>query len=203
MLKSDTKSCAPGLFKNGDRGSIVFSSPYLAALSPGIFGLKDSEATTKRFESKLGQLNLQQILKDGKLTVGVVAGRSYGADMDKILASYAGKPNIYQINSRDAVDSLKKMLLKKRIDLVLANPYEPGFLEFTFWPLADQPDYMLVYAACARSDEGKEIIADINKILRQPSVREAARKYFESWLKKEHVVLAKNVQEKAKREFKD
>lgn len=204
----DKQACAPGIFKNGDRGGkVIFSNPYLATLSPGMFTRASTTEEIGPYIDKAGKVSLATLLEQKKLVVGTITGRSYGSDLDALLQK-ASAQSLFEMTSKNAIESLQKMMVKKRVDAVLANPYEPAFAangtakQFKFWPITEQAPYQLVFAACSNTPEGEKIVRALNGIFAQPAIREEAHRYFEAWLKKEDLAVAKIVQEKAATEYK-
>lgn len=207
MLNSEKTACAPGLYKSGTRASnTVFSEPYLAVLPPGVYSLAADEATLKKYSDKNDILDLEKLLKSKEVTIGIVRGRSYGSDVDALLAKPEYDKQLFQISSKGSVENLVKMLRNNRVDAVLANPFESSFLTaaagasesmFRFRPILQQAPFHLVYASCANSEQGRVVIQEINKIIASPGFKEKAHNYYQTWLKKEQLPAAKKAQSAA------
>lgn len=192
LLRQSPHACVLGLLKNPEREQeMLFSIPFLTQLPPGVFARRSDEARLSSYLDSNGKLNLTRVLKDGRLTVGIVGGRSYGATLDEMLAPYQGRPNVFVNHATKPYPSLMQMALAKRVDLVPGFPYEAQFLSrqdgiqlqtMRFYALSEQPKFLLGYAACAKSAVGQATIQTINEVLARKEFRDQAQHLYESWL---------------------
>ena len=202
-LRQEPNACALGLLKNPERErSFIFSRPFLAQIPPGVMARRDSAAALTPYLTPDGSLSLSKVLEEGRLTVGVAGGRSYGAAVDGLLHAATSNGKVYVNSSPRAALSLLRMSLLGRVDLVPSFPYEASYLTQTegaefgalkFYPLAEQPRFLLGYAACSNSDFGREAIAKINLQLSRQRFQSSVQDQYEAWLDEDSRPLARQI----------
>ncbi|MFZ6873716.1 TIGR02285 family protein [Undibacterium sp. Di27W] len=207
MLRDEDNACALGLFKNAEREkTMIFSQPFFAQLPPGAMIPRTQIAQLRPYLVAGDKLSLSKLLEDEVLTVGAQSGRSYGANIDELLQAHKGKKNIYLNSAPNAAKSLLQMNALGRVNLVLGYPYEANFLnsrdnadyiDLKFYPLQEQPAYLLGYAACSKSAFGEQAIEQINTVLARREVLEAIALLYESWLPEDARALAHQVYNQA------
>jgi uncharacterized protein (TIGR02285 family) len=193
MLKTDPQACNPGLIRNAEREQyMAFSIPTLAALPAGMFVRRNDAARIAPYMNAKGKIVLDKILADGKISIGIDVARSYGSTVDAILKPYKDKPQIFGLSTPDASRNLTQMVLAKRIDATLGQPFEvPYYLggrtvedlkTLAFYPLEEQADAAVNQVACANSEQGQAVIRKLNAALAKPGVREALAAHYATWL---------------------
>ncbi|MES2258843.1 MAG: TIGR02285 family protein [Pseudomonadota bacterium] len=193
MLKTDPNACNPGLIKNPERAQFMaFSQPTLAALPSGAFVRRDDIARMAPYLNADGKLVLGKLLGDGQVSVGIDAARSYGGPVDAVLAPYKDRPGVFGLSTPDASRNLVQMVIGKRIDVMLGQPFEvPYYLgrknvddikALHFYRLAEQAESVLNHIACANSEFGQAVIHRVNGVLARPAVRDALAAYYAAWL---------------------
>ncbi|MBI3728406.1 MAG: TIGR02285 family protein [Burkholderiales bacterium] len=203
MLKDESNACALGLFKNAEREkTMVFSAPFFAQIPPGAMIPRAQIAQLRPYLGAGDKLNLSKLLEDEVLTVGVQSGRSYGAAIDELLLAHKGKKSIFLNSAPNAAKSLFQMNAMGRVNLMLGYPYEANFLnsrdsadfiDLKFYPLQEQPAFLLGYAACSKSPFGEQVIEQINTVLARREILEAVASYYEGWLPEDAHPLARQV----------
>ncbi|MCH8620447.1 TIGR02285 family protein [Undibacterium sp. TS12] len=203
MLKEESNACALGLFKNAEREkTMVFSTPFFAQVSPGAMIPRAQVAQLRPYLLVGDKLSLGKLLEDGALTVGVQSGRSYGAVIDELLQANKDRKNIFFNSAPNAAKSLFQMNALGRVNLILGYPYEATFLnsrdsadfvDLKFYPLQEQPAFLLGYAACSKSPFGEQAIEQINAVLARREILEAIASYYESWMPEDARPLARQV----------
>lgn len=208
MLKTDPTACNPALLKNPEREQFMsFSVPFLAAIPSGMFARRADSARLAPYLEASGKLSLAKLLQDGHLTIGIDSARSYSAPADAVLKPYKGKPNVFGLSTPEASKSLVQMVLAGRIDAVLAQPFEVPYYfggkssqagkGLKFYRLAEQADYALNHAACAKGEFGQGVIRKINALWAKPGVRDAIQGYYASWLDEDMRPVARRLQNDA------
>jgi uncharacterized protein (TIGR02285 family) len=207
MIKIQPNACALGLLKNPEREQIMhFSAPFLAQIPPGVLLRRSDTERVKPYLDANGKLSLAKLLADGGMTVGISSARSYGATIDSLLNPYKGKPNLVVNATPSPVRSLLQMTVLGRIDAVPGFPYEAAYYgidtgdgdkALRFYPLSEQPDYILGYAACSRSEFGAAAIRKIDAALHQRGVLDVIAGYYETWLDEESRALAHRLRKHA------
>lgn len=180
--------CMISLYKTAERKKhIAFSDEY------STIGLSTSAALRKDVAQSLGITNsaidLEKLVTEHGLTIGVAANRSFGNEIDALLASLPTKQVLVR-PGRDTLESLTFMLLKKRVDVILGYPSEHHYHklhvdtqdELTQVRLSIASQITAGYAGCNNNAIGKEQIAVISEALKQAHKSEQFRMAMSRWL---------------------
>ncbi|ATD06229.1 TIGR02285 family protein [Pseudoalteromonas piscicida] len=180
--------CMISLYKTPERQRhIAFSDEY------STIGLSTSAALRKDVAQSLGisnsAIDLEKLVTEHGLTVGVAANRSFGHEIDALLASLPTKQVLIR-PGRDTLESLTIMLLKKRVDVILGYPSEHHYHklhvdkqdELTQVRLSIASQITAGYAGCNNNAIGKEQIAVISEALKQAHKNEQFRLAMARWL---------------------
>lgn len=166
-----THTCVAGLLDTEEwRRAFYFSKPIFVTPTNGLL-IKQSHHEEI---ADLAPYSLQKIL-DKKTEWKLGTGRLYGDGIDNVLNNHRKNPQITSIPSSYRVH---QMLAKDRIQFTLGYPYEASYYNRLFnskdpvvyEPLSENPKFGIVYAACSRSDWGRKVIQDVNKVLETPGV---------------------------------
>ena len=121
-------------------------------------------------EDKVENIDLPLIFKAlPTKTLGITKDISFGNFLDQQIKQI--KPaNIYYRGGSQRVVALESMLLKSRVDFVLALPVDitPSEAEKVLleqYTIAGAPPYLIAHFNCSKGPSGQRIIKDINKIL--------------------------------------
>lgn len=190
-LRRGEKVCNVAFFKTPEREEFMYFSSL-----PTTFTLPNMIITKKSKAELFGgtkTVKLEDILKDGKLTLAADKARSYGKNIDAVLQRYKGQKNLL-IHAGEAVsEGLLKMLLADRLDGVLGLPEEAMFLaeelnaenELITIALDENKgnyDAWVAYVACSKTEWGKQILEKIDHILSEQRATERYRAAYERWL---------------------
>jgi uncharacterized protein (TIGR02285 family) len=202
-LKAQANACAFGLFKNEAREAyMVFSTPMLPQLPPGLMVRRADADRLKRFTNPRGQLSLLQLLDTGRMSVGFAQGRSYGAAVDSLILAWRSTPQAQAVAATTPARNLLQMAELGRVDAVLMLPYEARHLEETegldfkslrFVPLVEQPRELVGHVACAKGPFGEAVIQRVNEILARAEVQAALSASYERWLDDDSRALARQL----------
>lgn len=201
MLKTDRAACSPGLIRNPEREQFMaFSGPTLAAIPAGAFIRRGEAARVAPYVNAKGKLVLDKLLADGQISVGIDTARSYGGPVDTVIRPHKDQPRLFGLSTPEASRSLVQMLLAKRIDAMLGQPFEvPYYLgvrnvgdiqALRFYPLAEQADAAVNHVACSNSAQGLAVVEKVNAVLARPGVREAMAAHYLDWLDEDARKLA-------------
>ncbi len=188
VLKEGEKKspiCNAGWLDTPQWGKIFyFSKPVFVIPSNGIL------ISSKHVEevAKLRPYSLQKFL-DAKPNWKLGVGRLYGEGIDEVLFNnnYTKNPKIITIST-----SLKvhEMLHSDRIQYTLGYPFEAVYYnkllksdhEVEYLPLTDNAQFVNVVVACPKTDWGKKVIEDVNKVLQDPKVLDEIKAGVDRWL---------------------
>lgn len=200
-LKSQPHACAFGLLRTAEREAYMqFSLPVLPQLPPGVVVRRAEADALLSFLNRDGALRLKDWLASGSGRLGVTDGRSYGAAVDELLAPLRGGARVPVVAADAPMRNLLQMVALGRLEMAVALPYEPRYLELAegldakalrYLPLAEQPRQLVGYAACAKGPFGEGVIKRINAVLARPEVQAALVGYYERWLDEDSRQLAR------------
>lgn len=177
MLQEPSFTCDPTLLWTPERAAYVtFSKPLLGVMSSGLVVRKQDKALLAPYLEQ-HQVDLAPLLAHSQLKLGIVAQRSYSAQVDDILR---GLPE--QALSRhygtEATASLLQMQQLGRLQIVLGYWPEIRYLiqqqggaaeDYDFYPIKGVKQYQFLRVGCSNTDLGRQAIARIDKLL--PALR--------------------------------
>ena len=118
--------------------------------------------------------NLKRLLEDKHLKFLTFSDLSFGPGVDGLLKTFGKADNVYTEYRTDKMNQYAlDLLLKKRIDYFLALngtrhvASELGKAdEIVFIPIKEQNEYKVGSIAAPKNDWGKQIIQDVNQVLK-------------------------------------
>jgi len=166
------------------RKSMLFSMPCTMTPPVSLVVRAGEEGALLR----QGRVSLREFVSSHRL--GVATDRSYGAELDAVLNPARGGGNIVVNSGPKLFDSLMGMLLLKRVDGVLAYPFEAVYVarmkgeegKIALVPLDDAMVPVMGCIAAPRTAWGSEMIARVNEVLRRHRPEPEYRRAFERWL---------------------
>ncbi len=188
-FKQGKEVCNVALFKTPEREAfMLFSIPSTFTLPNRLITTRDKFDRFRRADT----VRLADVLaKD--LRLGISRGRSYGRQIDAVLAPRLEEGTVFVHSGKDVFESLLRMLLRDRLDCMLGLPEEVGYVaekmgvkdEIVTIALAENEgtyDTWLGYVACSKTDWGRRIIERIDRVLRKQRPTERYRGAYERWL---------------------
>jgi len=192
LEKEQEIMCICGMNKSPERDNkFYYSIPAIIAYGVSIVTRKDLLDTIKKTEI----VSLENLLKNKNLKLGIPSERSFGKKIDIIIKKYKNSDNIFIQHIGNINKSLLGMLLHKRIDYMLARPYEAIYLSKNIYqedniaivPFIESDEYIISYFACSKYKKSQQVLKKINKILEKDRPTNAYRNYMEKWLDKENI----------------
>ena len=172
-----TFTCDPTLLWTPERAEYVrFSLPSVGVLSGGLVLRKDSEALVTPYLHDQ-EVDLHGLLSKTTLQLGIVAGRSYGTQIDAILQQLPDTA-LSRHYGNDATANLLQMQQLGRLQLVLGYWPEVRYLvqqqggslaDYQFYPVQGVSRYQFLHVGCSNSELGRAAIAHIDRLL--PTLR--------------------------------
>lgn len=182
--------CHPSAIKTSKREKIAYFSEA-ALITPVVRVLMRKTDWQDRLKSK-NHLNIADYINANNGVFGIVSQRSYGEKVDEILAdSIASGKQIIQTYGQYGSRQLYKMLLRGRIDMMIEYPWVTAYfnkilidedIEVVNLEIADFPRFSPAYAACSRNAEGKAVIDELNKFIRQAVSESSNQQRMINWL---------------------
>ncbi|WP_434339488.1 hypothetical protein [Motilimonas cestriensis] len=163
------------MLKNKSREKDLYFSQPLQILSPHrlYFLARNKAQLEAKLEQPLEQpISLETVMKHlDELVFAIAAGRSYGANRDKILDQYHDKMHVstqYKLSSQ-----FVNRLLAGRVDFIIEYSWiisyeqaQQGFAkdELASVAITESAPMIKVYMACSKTPAGKAVIEAINNI---------------------------------------
>lgn len=173
MLQTPGLSCDPSLLWTAERDRYVaFSEPYLGVISSGLVVRKQDQAVVAPYLDQQ-QVDLKRLLAQTRLKLGVVAERSYSAQVDDLLRSLP-EASISRHYGHEAVGSLLQMQRLGRLQLVLGYWHEIRYLiqqqgespqDYVFYPIQGVARYQFLHVGCSDTGPGRVVISQVNRML--------------------------------------
>lgn len=189
MLNEPGLTCDPTLLWTAERAkTILYSVPSMNTISNGVVIQRRDQPLFSPFITD-GALDLRALLASGVTRVGMVAERSYGAVIDKIVGD-APQARLLQHHGNNAVGSLLRMERLGRIKAVLG--YLPETLyhareegldpeQLQYLPVAGAAKYQYIYVGCSDTTASRVVLEKINESLRTLRTGELIG-YYAQWL---------------------
>ncbi|MEX5340542.1 TIGR02285 family protein [Pseudomonas sp. I2] len=173
MLQRPNLTCDPTLLWTPERARFVqFSTPFLGVLSSGLVVRRQDQALLAPFLER-GKIDLQRLLAQTRLKLGIVAERSYSAQVDDILRQLPDSA-FSRHYGNDATANLLQMQRLGRLQLVLGYWPEARYMiqqqggsldEYVFHPIQGVDRYQFFHVGCSDTPLGREAIGHIDPLL--------------------------------------
>ena len=192
-LAHEPSSCTLQLVKNAEREkTIAYSSrPHVHVLPNAMVVLRKQLDTFKPFMNSAGEIRLEEALASGKIKVAVSKNRSYGAAIDPVLKKYPNAAVPLPPNLKSSLGIvLRKLESHDEFDAGFGYVTEMNYLiknsklnpaDYVSLPVAGS-SLVPLPVACSKSDSGKRILAEIDKILADPAVQQTFDARYKSWI---------------------
>ena len=189
MLQEPSFTCDPTLLWTPERARYVhFSQPSLGVLSTGLIVRKQDQALLAPYLEGQ-QADLQRLLTETRLKLGIVAERSYSTQVDEVLRQLPDTA-FSRHYGNDATASLLQMQQLGRLQLVLGYWPEMRYLiqqhngsldDYSFHPILGVNHYQFLHIGCSDTPLGREAIAHIDQML--PTLRrDTLPELYAHWL---------------------
>ena len=182
--------CNVGLYRTPAREAFLYFS------IPSFFTLPTVLVIKKERYADFGGIktvNLDKLLKSGKLTIGRAKERSYGKNVDVVLDRYKGQDNIFLFEESEFSKNFFQMLDMGRLDAMISLPEEAMYqaekqgikddiMTLTIAENQKGFDSWLSSVGCSKTEWGKKVINRINQILLTQRPTKRYRHAYERWL---------------------
>lgn len=189
-FKQGEKVCNVGLYKTPEREAFIYFS------TPSFFTLPTVLVIKKEKFADFGgskTVRLDTLLQNKKITIGRAKNRSYGRYVDTILDRYKDQANVVTFEGEELSRNFFQMLGLNRIDALISLPEEAIYQAeklgikdeiMTLTIEENQVGYAswLSYVGCSKTDWGKKIIEQINRVLHVQRPTKRYRQAYERWL---------------------
>ena len=185
-LSEDRKVCFAGEFYGNP--AFLNSIPTIALPPHNLIVLKENAHLFGNGE----KVSLKSLLENRSLIFGTAENRLYGPELDGILRQYAGLKNIYARSGKDTLKGLLGMLDKKRVHYLIEYPVSiryaaknAGMWErLSVIPIQENAEALPIIGAvrCPDTPWGRQMIGEINDVLRAIRPTPAYRRIMEDWI---------------------
>ncbi len=173
MLREQPFVCDPALMFNLQRAQwIAFSITSFRVFSNGLAVRRKDRDGVQPFIHD-GQIDLRALLASAPHNVGVVAERSYGEQIDSLLAQ-APPGALMAHYGNSAIGNLLQMQRHGRLKALIGYQPEIRFQaqqqgidpnELEFYPIQGMPKYQSVNVGCSNTAQGRQAVERINRAL--------------------------------------
>lgn len=182
--------CNVGLYKTPEREKFMYFSIPSFFTYPTVL-IIDKTKWPAFGNSKM--VKLSDILKANTLIIGRGENRSYGKFVDEVLDKHGNTKNLFAFEGQELSLNFFNMLKLDRLDGLIGLPEEAMF-QAERLGIRDQimtidieenqgnPESWFSYVACSKTDWGKKVIDDINRVLIEQRPSERYRAAYERWL---------------------
>lgn len=150
-------------------------------------------------------VSLLSAISHHDLKIGVVKGRSYGQDIDRIIAAHPD--NFIQLTGNKSAVRLRKMMINRRIDSILE--YSIIFIQdyendkrienIRYHELKEATEFSFGYIVCSKSETGERALELFNKTLAEQNMQDFIIQAHLKYLpQSEYALLKKALSEKFK-----
>ncbi|MCC2616352.1 TIGR02285 family protein [Aestuariibacter halophilus] len=169
-MRLGKQTCHPSLFRRPEREAYMYFS-HATQISPTNRVVVTDE-TLHALGEGTASVSLTALLAKPEWLLGVIGGRSYGSEIDQLLAEHGEPSRIIPIQS-ESLDVVFRMLALGRIQYTLAYPFEgryfnqhnPYQARLKMLPIDGLQPYELGHVACSRTVWGAKVISDINRVV--------------------------------------
>lgn len=197
MLREQPFVCDPALMFNLQRAQwIAFSITSFRVFSNGLAVRRKDRDGVQPFIHD-GQIDLRALLASAPHNVGVVAERSYGEQIDSLLAQ-APPGALMAHYGNSAIGNLLQMQRHGRLKALIGYQPEIRFQaqqqgidpnELEFYPIQGMPKYQSVNVGCSNTAQGRQAVERINRALlelRPDTLLELYAQWLESSLREQY-----------------
>lgn len=189
ILQNEVNACMSSRIKNIKREKFsIFSLPHEIYLGQQLYRVAQTFPLNEEVLNSRGEIISLALLFNyyPKQVLAIPTAVSYGVKIDKQIAEL-NSDNVFIRAGANRITSLTNMLLKNRIDYIIAYPQDiniinPENISIEGYTIADSPPYFLGHVSCSKTAIGALIIQRINEILQQAYQSTEFYYAHEKWL---------------------
>jgi len=183
----------PFLKKTKIRSNFLYYSDLPTAFVPTLVLIVTADIYNS-LENKV--MSLENILANKNNKIGLQVIRSYGNILDPIIDKHKNSTNIYYEFTENPYKKLLNKLKHGKLDFLIGFPMEIEFLkqdlnltEFRYIKIEElkEQTYTVSYFGISKTELGKKIIDEVNKILPELRKQKNYRQNFERWIGKDQL----------------
>lgn len=182
--------CNVGLYRTPEREKFMYFSLPSFFTYPTVL-IIDKSKWPAFGNAKM--VKLSHILKSNTLIIGRGENRSYGKFVDEILDKHGTKENLFAFEGQELSLNFFNMLKLDRLDGLIGLPEEAMYqaerlgirgqiMTIDIEENQGNPESWFSYVACSKTEWGKKVIEDINRVLIEQRPSDRYRAAYERWL---------------------
>ncbi|MCG8572738.1 MAG: TIGR02285 family protein [Spirochaetes bacterium] len=184
-MKQGKKVCMVGTLKTPEREEFLYFSDNIGITLPNAIIIKKDKL---KYFNKNRKVSLEGLMSSNQLKAGLAEGRSYTPELDQIINKYKGKSNIIFSNTI-SMTNLIGMLKINRIDYIIEYPWVVEYIEKVNTGKSELVSIFIEEAipysggvtAAPKNEWGKNIINQINQVLRESKPSPEYQEFVERW----------------------
>ncbi|CCQ12169.1 hypothetical protein PALB_30700 [Pseudoalteromonas luteoviolacea B = ATCC 29581] len=189
---TSTLRCIVSLYQTEQRKSFIsFSTRYSTIGLPITVAIRKKTLIDLNIDAS-NSISLEKILRDESMHVGYTQNRSFGPEIDAVLAK-AHQEQLEARSGTDVLNGLTKMLLKDRLELVLGYASEHYYTKnvldaddtLTQLSLSESPNLSMGYIGCSKHTDAEEFLAISDATLQRLHSQAPYHKVMLHWLPEE------------------
>lgn len=190
MAQAGGPYCLISAFYTPERAKFLrFTEPYGYFLPLGLVVRADDKARFAEFITASGRINLEKLLAEQALIVGVASSRSYGPLIDALLSPVlaSNAQNIYKAYQDESTKILMNMLGHKRFDYMFSYPsemvfYEAPNIKLLFYQIDGSDKLLEGRLSCTKVPATDTVFADVSKLVTSQKSFSVFQGAYERWL---------------------
>lgn len=189
MLAEPGLYCDPALLWTAQRAQTIFYSVPSMHVSSSTLVMQRSDLPLIAGFMTDGKVDLSALLRSNTIALGIIAGRSYGQVVDRILAETDSR-QILAHHGNDAMGSLLRMERLGRIKALLGYWLEARYQarqegldpqQLVQVPIEGTASAQIVHVGCSDNPTGRRVVAALNPVLIKLRQGQLAQLYAQ-WL---------------------
>lgn len=192
MLRAGDQMLCLGVLPTQERQSyMAFSIPH-AVIRPFVALVPRQDLPLFRpYLNGRGELQLKRILTESTLNLGLPSGRSYGKEIDEVLAQVQPRSNVILRSANNDIQlALVQMMFLGRINYTLSYPMELRYIsrvlnkedEVAALPIEGLPAYYTMHVVAPNNPWGQQMIRKINTVIRNNLDQSEYFRNYDYWL---------------------
>lgn len=178
--------CFPALVKTQKRESFVYYT-QMSVMHPSNYIAMSPQLAEQKGQAT--QADLQALLEDGDIYLGVRAGFAFGPVIDELIAKH-GLNSTMIFQEEQSLRDLYQLLATNRIDYLIGYPFESAYVLSQLnmqkmvvnLPIKGVPAFSMGAVGCTKNAWGKKVTTDIDFALGRLKRQSRYREALASWL---------------------
>lgn len=187
QLRDQDGVCVMGMFKTPEREAYTaFTNVLVKTLPNRLVVLKERRALVEPYLSHKGEIELDRLMADERLTAGIITDRFYSHGINAAIEKYRASGRYVTL----PVPRYGTLLNRHRIDYAFGYAYEAAYQfrmlgepnAYATYSIAGEPNLMYGYVGCSKKALGIRVAEAINGVINMAGDPPIYRRWMEEWL---------------------